>query len=105
MAVSRTELQARLSDRVREAARRRSTELREEVVDFLALREALNLTQSQLAAEQGISQPAISKIERDGDMKVSRLAALVRSFGGRLEVKAHFDDGTEVELLREVESA
>lgn len=105
MAVSRTEMQARLSDRVREAARRRSTELREEVVDFLALREALNLTQSQIAAEQGISQPAVSKIERDGDMKVSRLAALVRSFGGRLEVKAHFADGTEVELLREVESA
>ena len=58
------------------------------------LRRARQLSQEQLAAELGATQPEISKIERRTDMYVSTLRRVVEAMGGKLEIIAQFPDGT-----------
>jgi len=58
------------------------------------LRRARQLSQEQLAEELGATQPEISKIEHRADMYVSTLRRFVEAMGGRLEITAHFPDGT-----------
>jgi len=58
------------------------------------LRRARKLSQEQLAAELGATQPEISKIERRTDMYVSTLRRFVEAMGGKLEIIVHFPDGT-----------
>jgi DNA-binding XRE family transcriptional regulator len=56
------------------------------------LREVLALTQATLAAELGVKQAEISKIERRADMLISTLSRLIRAMGGELEIRAVFPD-------------
>ena len=58
------------------------------------LRRARQLSQEQLAAELGATQPEISKIEHRTDMYVSTLRRFVEAMGGKLEIIAQFPDGT-----------
>ncbi len=58
------------------------------------LRRARQLSQEQLAEELGATQPEISKIEHRTDMYVSTLRRFVEAMGGKLEIIAHFPDGT-----------
>jgi predicted XRE-type DNA-binding protein len=58
------------------------------------LREQQGLSQSEVAARMGISQPRVSQLER-GDvdqMVVDTLERYVAALGGRLRVVADFDD-------------
>jgi len=57
------------------------------------LRQAMELSQQQLAATLDVKQPAISKIERSTDMYISTLSRFVTAMGGSLEVIAHFPEG------------
>lgn len=59
-----------------------------------ALRDALQLTQQQLAEELGVKQGSISKMERRPDHLVSTLRRFVEAMGGELELKAHFPTGS-----------
>jgi DNA-binding XRE family transcriptional regulator len=60
------------------------------------LREALGLTQAELAGQLGVSQPNVSKIEGSGaDLKLSTLAGYLKALGGHLEVRAVFPDQPE----------
>lgn len=60
------------------------------------LREALGLTQAELAGKMKVSQPNVSKIEGSGaDMKLSTLAGYLAALGGHLEVRAVFPDHPE----------
>ena len=59
-----------------------------------ALRDALHLTQQQLAEELGIKQDSISEMERRPDHLVSTLRRFVEAMGGELELRAHFPTGT-----------
>lgn len=58
-----------------------------------ALRDAKQLTQSQMAQLLKISQGAVSKVERRNDMFISTLRNYVRAIGGDLQIRAIFPDG------------
>ncbi len=63
------------------------------------LREALGLTQTELAGTMKVSQPNVSKIEGSGaDLKLSTLAGYLAALGGRLEVRVVFPDQPEFDV-------
>lgn len=56
------------------------------------LRVALGVSQEQLAGLLDVQQPAISKLERRNDMRVSTLRDLIEALGGELKLVAKFRD-------------
>lgn len=54
------------------------------------LRLAVELTQEELAANLGVGQDTISRLERKSDMLLSTLRRHVEAMGGTLELVAHF---------------
>src|SRR5207245_7315089 len=56
------------------------------------IRELYGHSQVALAKKAGVKQPAISRFEKRGEVKLSTLAATVKALGGKLEVRAHFSD-------------
>ncbi len=64
------------------------------------LREHRGITQSTVAEQLGTSRPNVSRIEAEDDVRVTTLDRYVRALGGHLEVRAVFDDGESVELVR-----
>ncbi|MDY7106774.1 MAG: XRE family transcriptional regulator [Actinomycetota bacterium] len=62
------------------------------------LRRAVGLTQQQLAAQLGVSQPEVSKLEARETFMVDTLARFVAATGGHLRLLAEYDDGAVVEL-------
>lgn len=73
------------------------------VVRLAELRERRGATQEQLARAMEVSQPYVSKIERNDDWYVSTLSHYVAALGGELHLRAVFPDQEEVDLaiLRE----
>jgi transcriptional regulator with XRE-family HTH domain len=63
------------------------------------LREARNLTQTQLAALLQVDQGSVSKMERRTDMYVSTLRSYIEAMGGSLDIRAVFPDG-EVQITQ-----
>jgi transcriptional regulator with XRE-family HTH domain len=57
------------------------------------LREARELTQTQLAQVLQVSQGAVSKVERRTDMYISTLRSYIRAIGGDLQIRAIFPEG------------
>ncbi|NJL54781.1 XRE family transcriptional regulator [bacterium] len=57
------------------------------------LRQALQITQAQLAQKLNIKQPAISRLERRTDMYVSNIREVIEAMGGELIITAKFPDG------------
>lgn len=57
------------------------------------LRKARKVSQRQLAEAVGVSQPAIAKMEREKDMKLSTLKRLAEGMGGVLKVEFEFPEG------------
>jgi len=78
--------------RARSAAR--LAELAAELVSLEQLREGLGISQEELANIMDVQQPAISKLVRRADMKVSTLRDLVAAMGGELHITATFPDGS-----------
>ncbi len=60
------------------------------------LRKARALTQQQLAAALGISQPEVSRIEHQADLVLSTLRSYVEAAGGTLKLVAQFEDAPSV---------
>ena len=58
------------------------------------LRDALRMTQKELATTLNVDQSAISKLEHRTDMYVSTLQRCVAAMGGQLEIRAMFPEGT-----------
>jgi len=56
------------------------------------IRELYGHSQVDLAQKAGVNQPAISRLEKRGEVKLGTLAATIKALGGRLEVRAHFSD-------------
>ncbi len=56
------------------------------------LRQALELSQDELAKRLNIKQPAISRLENRDDMYVSHLREVVEAMGGKLVLTACFSD-------------
>lgn len=56
------------------------------------LRQAMQLTQQQLASDLAMNQAAISKMERQSDMYISTLRRFLRAMGAELRIIAHFPE-------------
>ena len=57
------------------------------------IRKSVGLTQENLAAAMGITQPSLSKLENQDDMQLSTLRRLIEALGGQLEIVAHMPGG------------
>ena len=72
--------------------RERAKVVAEQVRDALGeLRRVRKLTQVELSRTMQRPQSTISRIEREGDMLLSTLAAYVEALGGHLEINAVVD--------------
>lgn len=67
-------------------------------VRLAELRQALGMSQEEVAKRAGVGQANISRIESRGDLKVSTLARIVEALGGSLSIRARLPDGSEREL-------
>jgi transcriptional regulator with XRE-family HTH domain len=65
---------------------RRFNELVNEVESLRELRRISEISQAKIAETLNISQPAVSKIEKQTDMYLSTLRSYVEAMGGELEV-------------------
>jgi ribosome-binding protein aMBF1 (putative translation factor) len=81
--------------RARYAARK--AELAAEYATLEELRLALGLSQEELARRLDVQQPAVSKLTKGRDMRLSTLRDLIAAMGGELKVAAEFQ-GRVVEL-------
>jgi len=62
------------------------------------LRRGRGISQAAVAESLDVSQPNVSRIEQEGDLRLSTLGRYVAALGGDLELRAVFGDGS-VELL------
>lgn len=79
------------AERLAENAARKA-ELAAELVSLEQLRAGLGISQEELANVMEVQQPAISKLVRRPDMKVSTLRDLIAAMGGELHITATFSD-------------
>ena len=61
-------------------------------MDLAELRQALALSQQQLARKLRVNQPEVAKIEKRADMLLSTLSAVLRAMGADLKIVASFPD-------------
>jgi predicted transcriptional regulator len=73
-------------------AKARAKEMMAEML-LAEIRKNVGLTQEDLAAQLGIKQPTLSKLESQNDIQVSTLQRLIRALGGELELIAHLPGG------------
>jgi transcriptional regulator with XRE-family HTH domain len=76
----------------------RYRQLKGEVESLAALRKAAGKAQTDIAAAMKVSQPSISKIEKQSDMYLSTLRGYVKALGGDIELVVRLPSGTAVEL-------
>jgi DNA-binding XRE family transcriptional regulator len=63
------------------------------------LREKCNLTQEALAKRLGVSQAALSKMERRENVTLETILTYLAGLGASLQMKAIFEDGKRENLL------
>jgi transcriptional regulator with XRE-family HTH domain len=64
------------------------------MLDLAAIRRAAGLTQVELAANLGVGQAQVSKIERQADMLISTLAAYLAALGVDAKIVIEVDEET-----------
>ncbi|HUO72287.1 MAG TPA: XRE family transcriptional regulator [Solirubrobacteraceae bacterium] len=74
--------------------------LMEAEVRLADLRRRRGVSQATMAESLAVSQPNISRIEREDDVYLSTLARYVQALGGRIEVVAVFPD-ERITVLRQ----
>jgi DNA-binding XRE family transcriptional regulator len=87
------ELEARMSPEVVTASEEIYSRLKETMA-LDELRDALRMTQQELAQTLNVDQSAVSKLERRTDMYVSTLRRCIAAMGGQLEIRAVFPEGS-----------
>ena len=98
MTVSLDEMMTGLDPERRRRIEDRAAELIAEEMTLRELRKARALTQASVARELGISQDAISRLEKRSDLLLSTLRRTVEAMGGSLSLIARFPDRPPVEL-------
>ena len=98
MTVSLDDMMAELDPERRRRIEDRAAELIAEEMTLRELRNACELTQASVARELGISQDAISRLEKRTDFLLSTLRRTVEAMGGSLSLIARFPDRPPVEL-------
>ncbi len=97
MARKFSELREKMSPAAMQRSEREFRRMIEEM-PLNKLRNARNLTQQNLAKALNVNQSEISKIENRADVYVSTLASYVEAMGGRLEIRAVFQDGATIKI-------
>ena len=69
------------------------TEVLKNELALKELRQAMELTQEELAKVLHVNQAAVSKFESQSDIYISTLRKILFAMGGELRIVAHFDDG------------
>ncbi|MBL4826587.1 MAG: XRE family transcriptional regulator [Spongiibacteraceae bacterium] len=87
-----TKLTKGISPERRTRIEERKIELREEMA-LHELRQAIGTSQEIMAKQLDVMQPAIAKMERRNDIRISSLRRMIEAMGGSLEIKAHFPQG------------
>jgi DNA-binding XRE family transcriptional regulator len=87
------ELEARMSPEAIRSSDAAHDRLKESMA-LEELRDALRMTQQELAQALNVDQSAISKLEHRTDMYVSTLRRCIAAMGGQLEIRAIFPEGT-----------
>ena len=95
---------AKLDPERRRRIEERAAELIAEEMTLRELRKARQLTQARVAAELGISQDGVSRLEQRSDFLLSTLRKTVEAMGGSLSLIARFPDRPPVELSGIAES-
>ena len=80
-----------MSPRAQSRAAAKTKQLRR-AMDLAELRQALALSQQQLARKLHVNQPEVAKIEKRADMLLSTLGAVLRAMGADLKIVASFPD-------------
>lgn len=89
-------------DPVRRERMRQIRESYDALLTLADLRRDRGLTQAELARLLGVSQPNVSKIEHGGEVQLSTLGSYIAALGGRLEVRAVFEDHPEHDVTVDV---
>lgn len=92
MAVTLEEMLASLPADERAEIDRRYEELLKEVESLKELRRLSKLSQAKMAKTLKISQPAVSKIEKQTDMYLSTLRGYVEAMGGEMDIVIRLPD-------------
>ena len=71
-------------------------ELLKQEMALRELRQALALTQEELANNLNMNQAAISKFEKQSDIYISTLRRILSAMGADLKIVAHFSEGDVV---------
>jgi transcriptional regulator with XRE-family HTH domain len=94
--VLRDRLRSSPEGRARVEERRKTMRIALALAD---LREALNVTQTQLANALEVSQANISRIEHEDDLQFSTVENYVAGLGGQLEVRVILPDKEPIDLM------
>lgn len=86
------------ADPVRAARVARIKAVYDAIERLAQLRQALGMTQEQVANVLHVSQESVSRIEHRDDLYLSTVARYVNALGGRVVVEAVFDDEQRVDL-------
>ena len=73
---------------------RRQAQEKVTAIRLQGLREHRQMTQEDLARHMGLTQAAVSKLERRPNVTLSNLQRYVEALGGRLEIRAVFSEET-----------
>jgi transcriptional regulator with XRE-family HTH domain len=92
MARNFRELQKKMAPESLARAKSRAKDMMAEML-LAEIRKNVGLTQEDVAAQLGIKQPSLSKLESQDDMQVSTLQRLIQALGGELELIAHLPGG------------
>jgi transcriptional regulator with XRE-family HTH domain len=88
-------LVSKMSPASRARIKRRTAQMRKEMA-LQELRQALQLTQQELAEQLKMNQAAISKLEHQSDMYISTLRRFIAAMGGELRIVARLPGGDVV---------
>ena len=98
MALDVNDVIAGLDPARRSKVEERAAELIAEEMTLRELRKARQLTQASVAAELGITQDGVSRLEQRSDLLLSTLRRAIEAMGGSLSLVARFPDRPPVEL-------
>ena len=87
------ELRARMSPEAQRRVEAKSAELEAEM-QLAELRQAMRLSQAEIAEVLEVSQSSVAKMEKRADMLVGTLRRFIQAMGGDLELIARFPDRT-----------